>query len=443
MAGLSDIVTVSISTANASVKQADFGIPMILGSHSRFTERIRFYNVPADMLSDGFEVGDAEYLAAQALCSQNPAVPRFAIGRRVNKPTAVYRIAIVAALAGQTYSVKINGQTVSFTADESPTLAEISAGLTSAIGLAVTGCTAAEVAGVGVDLTATTAETFLRVESLDVSRLTTLATHADAGGSAGVAADLAAVALENGDWYAFCLTSCGTGEVLAAAAWAEANQRLFVQASNDSAIIGSGSGDLASQLKTANYYRTALVYHPDNGSFVDAGWMGECLPRRAGSETWKFSTIAGVATVNLTPTQIVNLKAKNCNYYAGYSGLSMMADGKLAAGEWIDTVRGRDWLAMRMQVRAVVDMKNARDAVGKVSYTDDGTAILEGAVRATLAEAVSRGFLTKDPAPAVAVQKVADVAAVDRSSRDYKGITWSANLAGAIHAVTIYGSISA
>lgn len=444
MAGLADIVNVQISTSNANVKQPGFGVPMILGAHTRFSERIRFYNGPADMLGDGFTAADAEYVAALVMCAQNPSVSRFAVGRRANLPTAKYRVGIVVAISNKAYTVKVNGKVATFTSGTGATLSQISAGLATAITNVAggPGCVVADVTGVGVDLTASAPGAFLRVEVADPDLLSADPTHTDAGGSSGIADDLGRIALENGDWYGVCLTSCGTAEILAAAQWIEANGRIFVQLTNQTKVITSAVDDVATSCKTSNYFRTALIYHSDNSSFADAGWLGECLPKQAGSETWKFATLAGVATVPLTATQITNLRAKNCNFYADYSGLAIVADGKTAAGEWIDVIRGRDWLASRMQIRCVIAVKKARDATGKLAYTDAGIGVLEGEVRATLIEAVDRGFLTDDPAPVVTAKKASQVAKVDKAARAFTGLNWSANLQGAIHAATIYGSVS-
>jgi hypothetical protein len=66
---LSDIVNVQITRDTQAVSEAGFGLLMILGTHKRFNDRIRFYsNIQA--VSNDFIPTDLEYIAAQEAFSQ-------------------------------------------------------------------------------------------------------------------------------------------------------------------------------------------------------------------------------------------------------------------------------------------------------------------------------------------------------------------------------------
>jgi hypothetical protein len=116
---LSDIVTVAISTTAPAPTQQGFGVPLILGACQNATfgaDRIRYYGSLTAMVSDGFLTTDPEYIAAQAMFSQNPAPPQLAVGRRANKPTQQFKIKILQGVIGKVYTAFINGVAKSFTA---------------------------------------------------------------------------------------------------------------------------------------------------------------------------------------------------------------------------------------------------------------------------------------------------------------------------------------
>lgn len=71
MSALDQIVNVVISQQTTAVPQQGFGIPLIIGTSGRMgSDRIRYYSSTAGMLSDGFLVGDPEYIYAQKAFSQ-------------------------------------------------------------------------------------------------------------------------------------------------------------------------------------------------------------------------------------------------------------------------------------------------------------------------------------------------------------------------------------
>src|SRR5690606_39641724 len=77
-----------------------------------------------------------------------------------------------------------------------------------------------------------------------------------AASTESVTAALAAVNGEMSNWYGLVLTSRVVQDVKDAAAWTEANEKLFSTASADPNIIDSGStSDIASYLMENQYFR--------------------------------------------------------------------------------------------------------------------------------------------------------------------------------------------
>jgi hypothetical protein len=434
---LEDIVDVTISSTGPAVTSVGFGTPLILAAHTRNADRIRFYEDLAGMVDDGFTTDDEAYRMASAVFSQNPRPQRVAVGRRANQPTQRWALTPTAENAA-TYTVEVDGVPATFTSDADATVAEIIAGLKAAIdalGKAVT--TTDQVTFLRV--VANAAGAFFGLESTTPTRLALAQDHADAG----VAADLDAIQLVNDSWYVILHPFNSRAELTAIAAWAEAHNKLFIAQTQDTVVAtggydATGAADVGSDLDRLGYARTALIYHPDSGAFADAAWAGRVLPLDPGSETWKFKSLAGVAAAVLTGTQRTNLRAKSTNFYETLAGLAITQDGVVSAGEFIDVVRGRDWLQARLREDVFGRLANAQ----KVPFTDAGIAIVEAAVRARLKNAVDIGFLSSNPEPTVSVPRAADVPEADRAARLLPQVSFDATVAGAIHRIRITGRIT-
>jgi hypothetical protein len=441
---LSDILTVQI-TANAALPtQQGFGVPLILGAVQNATfsaDLIRYYASLAAMTTDGFLTTDPEYIFAAAMFSQNPSPPLIAVGRRTNKPTQQFKVTVLQAVNGKTYTVFINGVAKSFTAGGGDTTSSIATALATAIGTPG-GFGAAAAVGAVITMTASAPGNWLRVSvSGPNSDLDLWQSHANNA----VQTDLNNIFAVDSTWYAIVSTFAGTlngtaGEVAQIAAWAESNQRLYIADMQDTTILASSTSDMASTLKTQNYARTAPFYSVDNGNALGAGIAAKCLPLAPGSETWKFKTLNGVAVGVYTATQQTNLTSKRANYYYSIASIGITTEGSVSDAEFIDTIRGRDWLVARLQTRILTVLANAK----KVPYTDSGIAIIESEVRAQLVEGISQGYLAASPAPTVSVPKMSAVSGADRTARVLNNVSFTAQLAGAIHKLgPINGTVTA
>ncbi|HWJ97517.1 MAG TPA: DUF3383 family protein, partial [Acidimicrobiales bacterium] len=406
-----------------------------------FPERFRVYTAVADMVEDGFPASSAIVRAVSAILSQQPKVQRVIVGRRDGKPTTKHALTPTAVHLAK-YTVTVDGKEASFTADATSTVAKVSAGLVAAINAVSGGAvTAAAVGGAGTETGLTiTAKVAGEVYSLELAttlgaKLSVEETTADVG----IADDIAALALATGDWYGLVLVSQGKAEILAAAAVIESMRRILGVTSMDSDILdGVATTDLASQLKAAGYARTFLLYSPAAHEYGAAAWMGNRFPGQPGGSTWKFKTLRGVSVYSLTASQEAAAKAKNANTYTSIGGVSITAEGVTASGEFIDVTHGVDWLQAQLQEGVYSLLVNS----DKVPFTDGGVALVENVVRGCLARGVSADLLAADPEPTVSVPRVRDVPQPDRAARHLPDVRFEAVLAGAVHSLTISGTIT-
>lgn len=435
MAGLQDIVSISLVTQSAAVKQPSFGVPLLLAATTEFAERSRKYQTLEAMVSDGFATTSAGYRMAAKLLAQNPQVESFRIGRRANAPTTQYKLTPVAVNSAK-YDVTIEGVDYTFTADASATAAEIATGLVTAFG-SISGWTIATAdTGTTVTLTSTTAGKVLNIRPWNIALIGIEETHADAG----VAADLDAILLESTDWYGFDMSTHCKAEVLAAAAWIESHKRLAIfslPSSVAATSVAASATDLGASLKSSNYARSGSVYSEATAEYAGAAALGRFLPTLPGSATLKFKTLNSVRTSNLTPTQQTNAQDRNVNVHVEYGGNAMLTEGVVAVGEFVDVIRDRDWFESRLQTELFLLLKTAN----KIPFTDAGIVQVEGVIRKVGREAEVAGFLEPDSF-AVTMPRASDVSTSDKAVRALTGIKFTGVIAGAIHKLTLTGTLT-
>jgi hypothetical protein len=358
----------------------------------------------------------------------------------------VFKLTVASVLDSQKYAAVFNGTKYEVTSDATATNDEIITLLQAALAAPATaaGFTAA-IAGTApstyLTLTGSAAGNWCSFYPTDPSLLTLLQTTVNPG----IATDLDAIVVENNDWYALITLYNSSACVTAAAAWTESKDKIYGAQVTDSecATVAAGiATDISKALQTAAYYRTFDVYHPDNGQFIDAATFGRLLPYIPGSETWRGKTLAGISAMGTVPpfkmteTWRQNLINKNAGYYYTIAGRNITAEGKVAAGEWIDTIRGRDRLKYRIQEAVALVVMNA----DKVPYTDAGIGKIDNAIRGCLRLSVTDGFLTDNYT--VIVPTAASQALVDKAARILRGYSFTAPIAGAIHVAYITGTLT-
>lgn len=251
---------------------------------------------------------------------------------------------------------------------------------------------------------------------------------------------LNAVLAADDDWYALAAETITASEILLLAAGIEAVDKIYVARSADADIITSADDDIASDLNAAEYDRTILVYHSKAlTEYADAAWIGNCIVRDPGSQTWMFKSLTGITFDALTTSQANFATGKKANVYRRTAGVNFTRNGTVSSGEYIDIIRGIDWLTAGIGESIATTLVNTP----KLPYTNAGIAVIENLVREKLDEAVTQGLIAPEPAYTVTTVDVLATPSADRLAREYGGITFRARLAGAIHKVEINGTVFA
>jgi hypothetical protein len=185
---------------------------------------------------------------------------------------------------------------------------------------------------------------------------------------------------------------------------------------------------------------------PLDEPYKHLAYAAQPLKIHAGGETWANKTVAAVEPSDFSATLKSALAAGHSNWTQTIGGKNVTRNGQVRAGEWIDTIRFRDWLKNDMQIR----IANLLLVNPKIPYTDPGIALVENQMIASLKSGRNYGGIAPDqfdsedvlyPGFTTSVPKAMDLTATQRYSRKLTDCKFTARLAGAIHLVEVYGSL--
>jgi len=441
MTALSDFVQVTITTTPQMPSQAGFGTPLIFAYHTAFADKVRTYSRLEDAVSDGIVSTGPDagaYPALAAAFSQNPRPPQVKLGKRATAFTQILDFVPTTSTEGEVISLEIGmlGDEMTEITYEVPSSSSVALVidnlkiLIDALNLDVTVTDNTT----KMTITADTAGQMFNIrnrKNLTLQDVTSL--------PSGMAADLDAVKAIDDEWYGVGLDSNSGAEIAAIADKVETYRKLFFTGNADSDVGTSATDDVMSGLQDESYFRTNFFYNSrDLLSYTGIAAMAENFPYLPGSSTYTFKTLAGVLVDVLSDTVRGYVQGKNGNVYIEVARTKNTHKGVSAAGEFIDIAVGRDWLQARLEEAVFGALRASR----KIDYTDDGVDLIKAAVMGPIQAGIRQKFLAKTPKPVVTAPKVADISITDRQNRLLPDVTFTANLAGAIIAVALSGTIS-
>jgi len=253
-------------------------------------------------------------------------------------------------------------------------------------------------------------------------------------------------ALDTDGWYVVCPAGIGEEDLEQIAQWTEAQAKMF-------AYTFLGAEDPVS----ATYFRShgwcGLIRDndppddvPEENPYLHVAVTARCLSFPVGSESWHLKQLAAVHPSFFSGALKKKLMEGHSNFFAQYAGRNVSVNGQVRAGEWIDVIRGRDWLRNEMQLR----LFSLQLELPKIPYLNGKIALVENEMIAALKTAQLRGLVAGDEHDAdgklvegftVSVPNAAELTATQRQSRILEGCSFSARLAGAIHVVKLRGAL--
>lgn len=454
MANIDRIVNVQISLNTTGISTEGFSTLLCVGPHMYGLTRVSTYTDPNQMIEDGFSADDALYRMVSDAFAQTPSPAQVKVGRQqvdgftlmVGQlgATSTYVLTVSNTLADGT----IRKKEYSYT-NSSGSESDILKGILQAItGDSDSVLTDNEEQVSEETLTQLHLEAKNPGTAFSVKVTSNLTAKMDTT-TEDIANTMAAVVASDSDFYGVALASRADADILAMAEWAEANEKLFGTATAaDGAKNSEITNDIGSQLQAKNYYRTFWFYHALAATeYPECAIMARCFSINPGGETWANKQLSSITTDSLSETEALAVQGKNGNTFEPFRNISITQNGKVAAGEWIDVIRFRDWLAEEIKVN-VFNLLINRD---KVPYTDAGIAAIESQIRAALTLGQTRGGIApteydengnQNLGFTISVPLSSSISPNQKALRILNDVKFTARLAGAIHVVNITGNLT-
>ncbi|EEW6170957.1 DUF3383 domain-containing protein [Escherichia coli] len=445
------IVNVDITLNTAGTTREGFGLPLFLASTDNFEERVRGYTSLTEVAED-FDENSAAYKAAKQLWSQTPKVTQLYIGRRAMQ----YTVSIpdeVTESTDYSLTVAVSGgvsQPFQYTSQSEDTAEKVLQQLKTQIEAepSVKDLVTVNVTGAGgsatMVITKAGVNDFVKVTTTTAQTVSIASTTADTASTA-----LAAIEAYSTDWYFIAAEDRTQQFVLAMASEIQARKKIFFTANSDVAALQgtelASANDVPAQLAKNKYTRTVCLWHHTAAEdYPEMAYIAYGAPYDAGSIAWGNAQLTGVAASlqpsnqrPLTSIQKSALDARHCNFIDLDGGVPVVRRGMTSGGEWIDIIRGVDWLESDLKTSLRDLLINQKG--GKITYDDTGITRIRQVIETSLQRAVNRNFLSSYT---VNVPKASQVALADKKARILKDVTFAGILAGAILDVDLKGTVA-
>ena len=438
---ITDIANVTISLQGVTVSRQGYGTPLFLSKH-RFTEEVVTSYANLTAVGQVFPTTSNAYKAAQKFFSNTPVGRAFKVGRIESNllltPTAVAN--------GKVYSFTIKSgaasANISVTATGSDTTTTIATAVAAAVEASSVGSLVAATAATGVVTIAPTAPNKFSVTALNnlTDTYTSTATAPQA---------LQAAFDADSDFYFVTSEDKSEAWVLAMAADVEARKMQYFVAVEGAANYGAYtkgaaiSGDILGKLSDAGYFRSVGMYHQDADSFAELTYVGYNAPFDAGAVLWTNNVIALPASQNvdgniLTGTQQDNLQKRNATFIRVEGGQNATRGGRVAAGEPIDNIRGRD--ALENDLKANLTALLLAQQGSKLPFNNDGINRIRSVIAKTLDVYVRRQFVNDNYI--ISLPDERDILPANKAAGLFNQGFFKAELTGGIELIDLTGTLS-
>lgn len=436
---LANLITTVITLDTTRAARDGFGIPMVIGTHTNFAGNAKEYTARADMLTDGFLSTDPEVKAFDAFMGQTPRPSKVVVGKRSAPVAQSVQINIDGTTDGD-FTATINGVAHTFAA-VAQTATQIKDGLIAAIDA---GSEPVTTATVDTDTLSVTADNAGEPFTLIVTDSTTPADISTSSPVAnnGLFEDLVLVKAANNTWYAWTEDTRSEFNIMEGARWTEPETKIFFPQTDDADVLTATAGNVLARLQAFNYVRTAYTHHDDDTEWLEAAELGKMLPKDPGSANWAWQTLAGVPADVYTQTEVANLITQNGNWAEKMVTVEYL-NGITVGGQYIDIIRGRDWLISNINI----DFVDALVSADKIPLTQEGIEICRTVLEGRLRKAVRQGIVVDGSFEIDALlinddgSATAFVPDSDKAIRHIQ-LTFRATVQGAISTLDIVGTLT-
>lgn len=443
-----EVVNVTITLGTRAAQAANFGVAAIFGD-APFNGG-KLYELSSEglseMVTDGFTVNDRVYLLASAMSSQQPHTDQVLVYKRAALTTNVLEWTPLVTTEGTVYEFDLTyanvTSTITYTVGAAATVNIICDAIEILIDASAAGIAGAAVApdnatATKLIFTGATPGEPVQITGANPALIKLL----DVSTNAGIATDLAAAALDH-SFYGFVIDSYSEAENNAAAAWAEANEKIFFAQSADSTnFVDSAGSGVAADFLAAAYNRSTVAQNGDGTSNVGAAALARQLALDPGTSSAAYKALSGETAGALRSGHISNAKGKNVLLYALDDGTPHTWFGKMASGRAIRIQQAIDLLNARIR-EAVLGVFLSNEYI---PMSDNGFALMKGAVSGVLSAFASAGIILPaggEGGFTVTVPKAATISDADKVAGKLSNLRFSATMPNDMTRVVVTGVVS-
>lgn len=440
-------VVVTLVYGTQPLDTASFSIPLIIATGNFSATDTQIFTSAKSMLSAGISPESPAYTMASLLFQGLGRPQQVVLGQR---KLDTYEVIIPEVEEGFVFSITLYEGSTTKTFSYTALVSDIADGVATALKTAIT---ADSIWNAKITATLSTNKVVLTPvvgSYVDVSSSTTVLVARKT--TASILTTVADIEAENNSWFWIVSDSHVAADVLAVAAIAEAEDRIYVTSSQDIAIRDKTADNLLQQLTALGYRNTCFgLWSPTaDKTFPEAGVVGAICNVQPGTTTMQGKTITGVPVNQLTDTQLSNIYTQNGNIYTRKSGAGFYQEGFMVNGDFMDTIHHALWFKARTGESVFGLMKRDSDLQRGIRMTDAGFArirqaiynspinvgILNGSIMNEVVQSEDTGVI-KDLRPVVSMPSRADIPTNDLASRTLNGVKVEYVYAGFVHNVDI------
>ena len=188
-------------------------------------------------------------------------------------------------------------------------------------------------------------------------------------------------------------------------------------------------------------YTIGLVH--DLSEPMDAALLGSTALLTVGSTTWKFRNLVGITPDLLTANELKGIATNYAIAYVEVAGQGETSEGTSLSGEYIDTLHGALWVKTEMQNR----LERLLQSNNKIPYEQSGINMIQGVAITVLEQAWEQGIVLTNEANGkgdytVTATPRSAQSKDDISKRHYGGLSFTYHASGAIHTITVHGTVN-
>ena len=482
---ISRLIQVGVVLTPQAAQMQNLNTLLVLGSSNVIdtSERIRNYSSLPEVASD-FGNASPEYYAAVDYFGQSPQPTSLSIGRWAKTAssgqlvgstlsTAQQALSVWTAVTSGGFEVTIDGGSAQNVASLNFSNVTNLNGVASVINAVLTGAVVTWnsnfsqfiITSNSTGTTSAVGFAIAPISGTDISGMLGLTVGSSGSYSVpGIAAETAISAVTTFDanfgqsWYALFICGASDSDHQAVGAYIEASntRHLYGISTQEAGVLTSSSTtDIAYVMKSLGYNKT-LVQFSSSSAYAVCSLLGRAIVvdynGNSTAITLMYKAEPGVIAETLNTTQMSALESKNCNVYVAYDNdTTIIEPGKVASGQFIDTITDVDWFVSDLQTTLFNALYTSPT---KIPQTDAGNHVLLTNIEQVCGQAVTNGtaapgqwnsagfgtlsqgdFLPKGfyvYAPPISSQSQAD-----RAARISVPFQVALKLAGAIHDVVV------